>query len=95
MLKWEDDIGYHIAMIDSEQNSARMDVNYTLRPNSHSVIHSRMLLLGANTLAEVECLEKHASLPIDVQEISISRNATDEDEMTDGVSQFIRNLLAQ
>jgi hypothetical protein len=93
MLKWDDDFGYHVVLIDSEQSNARLDVDFTVRPNSHSIIHSRMSLTGANTLAEVESLQKHAYLPVDVEEISIQRNAIDEYEVTDGVSQFISNWV--
>jgi hypothetical protein len=78
LLKWNDDVGYHIALVESEQNSARMDAHFRIKPNPHSSIHSRMSLIGANTLAEVESFEKHASLPIDVQEIFINRNAAHE-----------------
>jgi hypothetical protein len=93
MLKWDDDFGYLVVLIDCEQNRTRMDVEFTVKPNSYSVIHSRMSLAGANTLAEVESLKNHASLPLDVEEITIKRNVIDEHEATHGVSQFLRTLL--
>jgi hypothetical protein len=78
MLKWDDDVGYHVALIDCEQNSARMDVHFTLKPNSHSIIHSRMSLTSANTLGEIKSFENYAHLPLDVDEIVLMRNTNDE-----------------
>ena len=95
MLKWDDNVGYHIALIDCEQNSSGTELRYTLKPNSHSVAHSRVSLLGLNTLTEIDSLEKHAQLPKDVQEISIIRNNENDYETTDGFSRFISNLLVQ
>ncbi len=95
MLKWDDNVGYHIALIDCEQNSSGTELRYTLKPNSHSVTHSKVSLLGLNTLTEVDSLEKHAYLPKDVQEISIVRHNENDYETTDGFSRFISNLLVQ
>ncbi len=32
MLKWEDDFGYHVSLIDTEQDNSRMNVSFTLKP---------------------------------------------------------------
>ena len=44
MLKWDDNVGYHIALIDCAQNSSEMEITFTLKPNPHSVSHSRVSL---------------------------------------------------
>jgi hypothetical protein len=77
IMKCEDDVGYHVALIDCEQNSSKIDILFTLKPNSHSTIHSKMSLTGANTMGEVNSFENYAHLPFDFDEI-ILRNANDE-----------------
>jgi hypothetical protein len=75
MLKFDDNIGYHVALIDCGQTSARLELKYTLKPNSHSVTHFILSLLGVNTLRELDSFEKHAHLSLDVQEISLANEA--------------------
>jgi hypothetical protein len=95
MLKWDDNVGYHIALIDCAQNSTEMEITYTLKPNPHSVSHSRMSLIGLDSLKQVDSIDKHAHLPKDVQEITCARNNDGEYGATDGFSRFISNLLVQ
>jgi hypothetical protein len=95
MLKWEDDVGYHVALIDCEQDSSKMDVHYMLKPNSHSIIHSRMSLTSANTLQEVKSIECYAHLPLEVEEIIVKRNDNNEIGGNTGVNRFISNLFVQ
>jgi hypothetical protein len=95
MLKWEDDVGYHVALIDCEQNSARMDVHFTLKPNSHSMIHSSMSLTSANALGEIKSFGQYAHLPFDVQEIVLRRNTNDGDGGDTVGNRFISNLLVE
>ena len=94
MLKWDDDIAYHIALIDCAQNHTKIEIKYSLRPNSHSSIQSRVTLISVNSLSEIESLKKLAYLRLDVQEISITRNDGEHDEL-DGASRFIGNLFIQ
>jgi hypothetical protein len=93
MLKWDDNVGYHIALIDCGQNSSELEITYTLKPNPHSVSHSRVSLIGLNSLTQVESIDKHAHLPKDVQEITCARSNDNEYEVTDGLSRFISNLV--
>jgi hypothetical protein len=95
MLKWEDDVGYHVVLIDCEQNSARMDVHFTLKPNSQSMILSSMSLTSANTLGEINSFGQYAHLPLDVQEIVLRRNTNDGDGGNSGGNRFISNLLVE
>ena len=95
MLKWEDDVGYHVALIDCEQDSSKTDIHYMLKPNSHSIIHSRMSLTSANTLQEVKSIECYAHLPLEVEEIIVRKNAHSEYGGNTGVNRFISNLLVQ
>jgi hypothetical protein len=87
MLKWEDDVGYYLALIDCEQNSSKMDVHFTLKPNPHSIIHSKC------HLQEINSFENYAHLPLDVDEV-ILRNANEIGGNT-FVNRFISNLLVQ
>ncbi len=95
MLKWEDDVGYHVALIDCEQDSSKTDIHYMLKPNSHSIIHSRMSLTSANTLQEVKSIECYAHLLLEVEEIIVRKNAHSEYGGNTGVNRFISNLLVQ
>jgi hypothetical protein len=95
MLKWDDNVGYHIALIDCGQNSSELEIRYTLKPNPQSVSQSRVSLIGLDSLSQVESIDKHAHLPKDVQEITCTHNNDDEYEATDGFGRFISNLLVQ
>ncbi len=95
MLKWDGNMGYHIAFIDCGQNSSELEMTYTLKPNPHSVSHSRVSLIGLDSLAQIESIDKHAQLPKDVQEITCARNNDNEYQVTDGFSRFISNLIVQ
>jgi hypothetical protein len=95
MMKWDDNVGYYVSLIDSAQNHSRMEIYYTLKPNSHCITYSRVSMLGANTIAEVESLDKLAHLPLDVQEISFTANNVGEYEVTEEVGRVISNLLVQ
>jgi len=95
MLKWDDNVGYHIALIDCAQNSSELEIKYTLKSNPHSVSQSRVSLIGLDSLTQIESIDKHAHLPKDVQEITCTRNNDNEYEATDGFGRFISNLLIQ
>ena len=69
MLRWVDDVGYYVELVDCEQSSSRMEINYMLKPNSNSMIHSTMSLISVNSLQDIKSLERCAYLPVHIQEI--------------------------
>ncbi len=81
MLRWVDDVGYYVALVDCEQSSSRMEINYMLKPNSNCTVHSTMSLISVNSLQDIESLEKLAYLPVDIQEIAFTRYNINEYEV--------------
>jgi hypothetical protein len=75
LLPWTEERYVNILMIYCEQDSSKMDILFTLKPNSRSIIHSKMSLTNDNTLGDVHSIENHVHLPLEVEEINVGRNA--------------------
>jgi len=93
MLKWDDDVGYYVTLVDCEQDGNTIDIHFKQTPNSNTSIKSSILLTAANTLSEIELFDMLSIIPRDIKEITLQLEK--EPEEIDGFSRFMSNLLVQ